>query len=345
MRLPSPVSTRRRSNLVKLGSEEKLPGTTDTRSAVSTGAEDALVVRDWKRPAILGYVIIIFTFFVLGGWSAFAKLDSAVTAPGTVAVENSRKSVQHLEGGIVKEILVHEGQDVKAGQVLIRMDPTQAQASLELEQNQLDDLVAQDARLTAERNHAQAIVWPEEITARNDRPTVKQIISDQTKQFSDEEASLQGQVKVLQSKIGEFKNQIQGLQVERDATKRQLQFIVQELTDLQYLLSQSLVPKSRVLALQREKARLEGVIGASMADEAKAQTGIGGAELDIQQVQNKFNEQIANSILEVRQKISDMREKVRVAQDVFSRLAITAPVSGHGTGPEGIHRWRRDQAR
>lgn len=313
---------------VNLDFEEKLPDTSPAVGTASAAAEDLFIVRDWRRPAILGYLIIIFTFFVLGGWTAFAKLDSAVTAPGVVAVENSRKSVQHLEGGIVKEILVHEGQDVKAGQVLFRMDPTQAQASLELQENQLDDLLAQEARLVAERSQAKAIVWPEELTARSDHPLVEQSIADQTKQFHDEEASLQGQVDVLHSKIGEYKNQIQGLQVEREATKKQLQFIVQELTDLQYLLGENLVQKSRVLALDREKARLEGVIGASMADEAKAQTGIGGAELDIQQVKNKFNEQIASSILQVRQKISDMREKVRVALDVFKRQAITAPVSG-----------------
>jgi HlyD family type I secretion membrane fusion protein len=313
---------------VKVASEEQLPDTIKADSGVAIGAEEALVVRDWKRPAILGYVIIIFTFFVLGGWSAVAKLDSAVTAPGIVAVKNSRKSVQHLEGGIVSEILVHEGQDVRAGQVLFRMDPTQARASLELLTNQLDDLEAQEARLVAERDSAKTIAWSDEIIARKDRPLVKQSIADQTRQFNDEEASLQGQVRLYQSKIGEYKNQIQGLQVEREATKKQLQFIVQELTDLQYLLAEKLVQKSRVLALEREKARLEGVIGASMADEAKAQTGIGGAELDIQQVQNKFNEQVATSILDVRQKMSDAREKVRVAQDVFKRLAITAPVSG-----------------
>jgi HlyD family type I secretion membrane fusion protein len=313
---------------VKVASEEKLPNTIKADGGIAIGADEASVVRDWKRPAILGYVIIIFTFFVLGGWSAVAKLDSAVTAPGIVAVQNSRKSVQHLEGGIVGEILVHEGQDVRAGQVLIRMDPTQAQASLELLTNQLDDLVVQEARLVAERDNAKTIAWPDELMARKDRPLVKQSIADQTKRFNDEEASLQGQVRLYQSKIGEYKNEIQGLQVEREATKKQLEFIVQELTDLKYLLGENLVPKSRVLALEREKARLDGVIGGSLADEAKAQTGIGGAELDIQQVQNKFNEQVASSILEVRQKISDAHEKVRVAQDVFKRLAITAPVSG-----------------
>ena len=109
--------------------------------AGATGAKP-VVIRDWKRPAAVGYALIIFTFVVLGGWSAVAKLDSAVTAPGLVAEENSRKSVQHLEGGIIKEILVREGQHVTAGQVLFRLDPTQAQSSLDLQQTQLDALLA-----------------------------------------------------------------------------------------------------------------------------------------------------------------------------------------------------------
>src|SRR3984885_631688 len=313
--------------LAKRDSEERFPTQGSLVTKRAAGAEED-EIRDWKKPAILGYVIIIFTFVVLGGWSAVAKLDSAVTAPGIVTVENSRKSVQHLEGGIVDKILVQEGQRVDEGQVLFKLAPTQAQASLELQVNQLDDLLAQEARLLAEREHAKAITWPEEITTRADLPLIKEAMSDQTKQFNEEEASLNGQIDLFQSKIGEYNNQIQGLQVERDATNRQLQFIVQELKDLTYLLEENLVQKSRVLALQREKARLEGVIGASISDEAKARTAIGGAKLDIQQARNKFNEQVATSILDVRKKISDAREKVRVAQDVFKRLDITAPVSG-----------------
>ena len=306
---------------------ERLPPPSDLATRRAAGADEG-EIRDWKRPAILGYAIIIFTFVVLGGWSAVAKLDSAVTASGIVAVENSRKSVQHLEGGIVDKILVQEGQRVDEGQVLFKLAPTQAQASLELQTNQLDDVLAQEARLLAERDNLKAINWPEEMTARGNLPLVKQAMSDQGKQFDEEEASLKGQIELLQSKIGEYNNQIEGLQVERDATNRQLQFIVQELKDLTYLLEENLVQKSCVLALQREKARLEGVIGASTSDEAKARTAIGGAKLDIQQARNKFNEQVATSILDVRKKISDAREKVRVAQDVFKRLDITAPVSG-----------------
>jgi HlyD family type I secretion membrane fusion protein len=313
--------------VAKRASEERLPTQGDLATRGAAGADDD-EIRDWKRPAILGYAVIIFTFVVLGGWSAIAKLDSAVTASGIVAVENSRKSVQHLEGGIVDKILVHEGQSVQEGQVLFKLAPTQAQASLELQTNQLDDVLAQEARLLAERDRAKAITWPEEIMTRADSPLVKQAMFDQTKQFNDEEASLNGQIELLQSKIGEYNNQIEGLQVEREATNKQLQYIVQELTDLTYLLKENLVQKSRVLALEREKARLEGVIGASISDEAKARTAIGGAQLDIQQARNKFNEQVASSILDVRKKISDSREKVRVAQDVFKRLDITAPVSG-----------------
>jgi HlyD family secretion protein len=286
------------------------------------------VIRDWKRPAAVGYAIIIITFGVLGGWSAVAKLDSAVTAPGIIAEENSRKSVQHLEGGIIKEILVREGQHVDTGQVLFRMDSTQATAALDLQENQVDALLAQEARLVAERDRATAIVLPDEIKARIDQPIVKQAVADQTKQFSDRQASLHGQIDVLKSKIDQFKTEIDGLHVERDATKRQLQYIVQELTDLQYLLDENLVQKSRVLALEREKSRLEGVIGRSITDEAKAENGIGETKLQIDQVQNKFDEEVASSILDVRQKANDAREKIRVAQDVVHRIDVSAPVSG-----------------
>lgn len=304
------VADKKSTNVAKTNADEQRERADDAAAQPAATVARPMVIRDWKHPAAIGYAIITFTFVVLGGWSAIAKLDSAVTAPGFIAEENSRKSIQHLEGGIIKEILVREGQHVAAGQVLFRMDPTQAQASFDLQEIQVDALLAQEARLVAERDRATAIVWPEEIKARSDQPTVKQAIADQTKQFVDRQASLHGQINVLQSKIEQYKTEIEGLRLERDATKRQLEYIVQELTDLQYLLSENLVQKSRVLALEREKSRLEGVIGRSMTDEAKAENGIGETKLQIGQVQNKFDEELAGSILEVRQKINDAREKI-----------------------------------
>ena len=285
-------------------------------------------MRDWRRPAAIGWALIFVTFVVVGGWTAVAKMDSAIVAPGVVAIQSSRKTVQHLEGGIIKEILVHEGEHVQAGQVLFRLDPTPAESSFEVQRNQLFALIAQEARLLAERDHSAGISWPKALLDNSGKPTVQQAIADQQKQFQDRRASLNGQVKLLQSKIEQLKTEIGGLQVERESTTKQLDFITQELKDMTLLLKDNLVQKSRVFALQREQSRLQGVIGRSTADEAKAQTAIGEATLQIQEVLNKFAEEVASSILEARQKINDAREKVKVAQDIFTRLSITSPVTG-----------------
>ena len=322
------AGTDKSAEVKKNDADERREKAADTNARRSLPAAQPVVIRDWKRPAAVGYALITFTFLVLGGWSAVAKLDSAVTAPGIVAEGSGRKSVQHLEGGIVKQILVREGEHVTAGQVLFRLDPTQAESSFDLVQKQLDAFLAEEARLIAERDRATAVAWPSEIMARSDRLTVKQAIADQTKQFIDRQNSIHGQVDLLHSKIAQLKIGIQGMHVERDAVQQQLQTVAQELNDLEYLLSEKLVQKSRVLTLQRERSRLEGIIGRSITDEAKAENEIGEAELQIQQVQNRVNEEVARAIVEVRQKISDTREKIRVAQSAFQRLDITAPVAG-----------------
>ena len=316
-----------KSAKLKKTDADKPPEKAFQKSSRNAGRQP-LVIRDWKRPAAAGYALIIFTFVVLGGWSAVAKLDSAVTAPGVVAEGSGRKSVQHFEGGIVKEILVREGEHVTAGQVLFRLDPTQAQSSFDLLQNQMDALLAEEARLIAERDRSATITWPDELNSRKDQPNVKQAIADQLKQFADRQSSLHGQIEVIQSKIGQLRTAIEGMRVERNATDQQLRTVKDELTDLEYLLAEKLVQKSRVLALQREKSRLEGLIGRSMTDEAKAEKEIDEAGLQIQQLQNRVNEEVAHSIVDVRQKISDTREKLHVAQHVFQRVDMTAPVTG-----------------
>jgi len=118
-------------------------------------------VPDWKRPALAGYLIIALSFGVLGGWSAFARLDSAVVASGVVTVESSRKTIAHLEGGIVREIFVREGQHVEENQILFRLYDTQSQANSEVARNQLAAYLAQEARLVAERDSVDEITFPQ----------------------------------------------------------------------------------------------------------------------------------------------------------------------------------------
>src|SRR5262249_40781467 len=222
-------------------------------------------IPDWKRPAILGYVIITMTFLVPGGLSAFAKLDSAVVASGTVAAESNRKTIQHLEGGIIQDILVREGQRVKEGDLLFRLDTTQAQANLDLYQNQLYAALTQEARLLAERDGMSEVTFPKELSETQHMPTVARAVADQMKEFNERRASLLGQMALLEIKIGQYKTEIEGLIAEQTATKGQLQWILEELAGLRTLLDKNLVQKGRVLALEREKSRLEGVVGRSTA--------------------------------------------------------------------------------
>jgi HlyD family type I secretion membrane fusion protein len=139
---------------------------------------------------------------------------------------------------------------------------------------------------------------------------------------------LKGQTQILEAKIEQYNSEIEGLKQERSGTTNQLKFVNEELVDVHYLFDRQLTQKSRLMALEREKSRLEGLIGRSTADESKAQNGIGEARLQIRQLRQKFQEDIAGSMLETRQKVNDLREKTRVAQDVLSRIDIVSPSSG-----------------
>ena len=285
-------------------------------------------VRDWKRPAAIGYAIIFLAFGVCGAWAAVAQLDSAVVATGTVSVESNRKTISHLEGGIVREIFVREGQHVENGELLLRLEDTQARASTEMYHNQLMAAVAQEARLIAERDRATEVVFPAELVADEANPVSKAAMKDQRKQFEARRTSIEGQVSILQAKIKALYTEIDGLTAEQTGAIHQRQFIEQELVDMRMLGAKNLVPKTRVLALERENSRLEGAIGKSTADQAKSNATIGEARLQIEQLQQKFAEDVNTSLLETRGKIADFRERARVTKDVLRRVDIYAPRAG-----------------
>lgn len=282
---------------------------------------------DWRRPAAVGYFVVFLTFGVVGGWTAYAKLDSAIMAQGVVAVETNRKTVQHLEGGIVSQILVREGQRVHEGDILFVLDDTQALANADTIRNQLGALRATEARLLSERAGDNTIKFPEDLV-ESDRPVIKQAIADQQKQFVERRDSLLGQVAILESRIQQYRTEIEGLDQEKTATENQLSFINDELVGLRQLLERSLVQKSRVFAVERERSRLEGVIGRSIADASKAENSISEANLQIKQLRQKTLEDVNSSLLDARQKISDLNEKSRVAADILRRVNIRSPRTG-----------------
>ncbi|MFZ0711003.1 MAG: hypothetical protein WAM53_13275, partial [Terrimicrobiaceae bacterium] len=186
-------------------------------------------VASWKRPALIGYAVIILTFGVMGSWSAVARLDRAVVAPGTVNIESSRKTVQHLEGGIVNEIRVKEGQDVKEGGILLRLSPLQAKANSDLVRNQLEAGLVLEARLSAELNQRSDIVLPADIEERRKvSPELAKMVDDQQVQFRERRASLAGQVALYESKIVQLTTEMEGLAVEKSSTEKQVAYINEE---------------------------------------------------------------------------------------------------------------------
>ncbi len=286
-------------------------------------------VASWKRPALIGYAVIALTFGVMGSWSAMARLDRAVVAPGTVTIESSRKTIQHLEGGLVNDIRVKEGQQVKEGDVLLRLAPLQAKANADLVRNQLEAAIVLDARLSAELNKRAEITLPPEIEKRvSVSPELAKVVEDQQIQFRERRASLNGQEGLYQSKITQLATEKEGIAVEKMSVEKQVAFINEELVGLRELREKNLIPISRALAMERERTRLEGIIGRSVADTAKADNGISEARLQISQLRQKFQEEVSAQLLETRQKINDLREKASVANDILSRQDILAPKSG-----------------
>jgi HlyD family secretion protein len=282
----------------------------------------------WQQPALAGYITIFLSFGIIGAWSAIATMDRAVEGSGVVSVESGDKVVSHLEGGIVEQILIKEGQHVDKDQVLFRLSPVQAKARFDLVRNQLDvDLIA-EARLIAERDRLQTIHWPQPILSHANEPLIARAIADEAAEFNDRRASMQGQIDVLNAEIQQVETEIEGVMVEKSANEEQVEYIKYELVGLRELLDKKLVPLDQVVSLEREQARLEGLIGMSITDREKAEALIAGTRLQIAQLQEKFEEDTAAALLDVRQKIADLRQREIVAKDIFDRLDIRAPQAG-----------------
>jgi HlyD family secretion protein len=285
-------------------------------------------VTEWRPFAIAGYALILLTFGVAGGWAAIAKIDRAVVAPASISVETNRKSVQHFEGGIVREILVKEGDHVNEGQILLSLEKTQAQANSDLVNNQLYSFLALEARLLAERDDKDEIAWPSEFNVQKLDPVLSGLKADQLSQFKERRATLLGQIDIMQSKAGQLRKEIDGLEIEKTSTEKQVKYINEELVGLHRLLAKQLVPTNRVLTMERERTRLEGVIGKTISDKAKVEGAISEIGSQIAQLRQKQHEEIAAALLDVRQKISDYRQKSIVATDVLRRVSVTAPRAG-----------------
>ena len=285
-----------------------------------------------RGPIVSGLVVLVAFFAGLGGWAAYAPLNGAVVAQAVVKVEGNRKSIQHLDGGIVKQLLVEEGQHVKAGQTVVVLDDTQARAMVLMLSQQYDVFRAEQARLVAERDGAAEVIFPSELEARRTNPDVRMLLDGQAKQFEIRRKALSGQTSVLQQRIQELQEQIKGSKAQRTAQMEQIVLINSELKDQLELLAKSLTVRSRVLELQRAAAALNGRSGEITGDISKSQQAIGEIELQIIQLQNDFMTDMAKDLRDVQAKILDVIPRLEAAQDVLNRTEIRSPYAGYVVG-------------
>lgn len=282
-----------------------------------------------RRPVILGVIVILAFFVLFGGWATLAPLSSAAIAPGVLSPDGSRRTVQHLEGGIIRDILVRDGDFVEAGQVLVTLEGTSASAMVGMLRNQYFNLASLHARLVAEQRELETIAFPDwlrEVATQD--PTVAESIIQQTELFRNRGEAQDGRVGTLNQRIAQLNEEIRGLQAQINSQTTQLNLIAQEIEDVNFLLQRGLERRSRLLSLERAEADLQGTRAENQAAIARARQAIGEAELQIITQERTFQDEVATQLTQTQSELAALEERLRASQDVLTRTQISAPVSG-----------------
>jgi HlyD family secretion protein len=283
---------------------------------------------DIRGPAIAGLVIV---GMLIGGstlWASAAQLASAAIASGTVAVESSRKTVQHLEGGIVADVAVRDGDTVAAGQLLVRLDDTRARATLDLFTAQYYDAIAREARLVAEQTDAKEIDFPAVLTAADSDLRATKAVIGQRGIFDARRGLMESKQSVLRQRVALLKEEIIGLRAQENAATRSLRLIAEEYTGVKELVDKGLERRPRLLNLERQTAEIEGKRGETLASIARANQSIAEVDLQLLALRNDTLNEVANDLRDVQKKISDLQEQMRTAADILGRMEIRASKSG-----------------
>jgi len=273
--------------------------------------------------ALIGVFVIGF-----GTWSVVAPLESAAVAVGSVVSESSRKTIQHLEGGIISAILVHDGDRVTAGQTLIRLDDTKARTTLLALRGQLWDAKAREARLIAERDGAATIDFPPDLLAQQSEPPVAAALAGQQKIFDARRSLVESKTAAIRERINQVHEEINGHQAEVVALETRVKLLQEEVGGVKQLVASGLERKSRLLQLERDLADADGKRGDTLAQIARAKQTIAEAEIDILSLQNDRQKDVADELRETQKKGHELAEQVQAAADVLARDDVKAPENG-----------------
>jgi HlyD family secretion protein len=281
-----------------------------------------------RRHIIVGCAVVAFLAIGLGGWASTAEISGAIIAQGSLVVDSNVKKVQHPTGGVVGEVRVRDGDRVKAGDILIRLDETVTRANLAIVTKGLTELYARKARLGAERDGTDSVAMPKELADRSDDPDVREALSSERKLFDLRRKARLGQKDQLQQRVKQLQEQITGLVAQQDAKSKEMSLIDQELQGVRDLWAKNLVQLSRLTSLEREEARLQGERGQLVAAAAEAKGKIVETGLQILQVDQEFTSDVAKELRETDSKIGEFVERKVTAEDQLKRTDIRAPQDG-----------------
>jgi HlyD family secretion protein len=281
-----------------------------------------------QRHIVAGSILVGVLVIGLGGWASTAQISGALIAQGSIVVDTNVKKVQHPTGGVVGELFVRDGDHVKAGDVLLRLDETVTRANLAIVNKGLVEFYARKARLAAERDGADTMAVPPEVAGRLDEPDVKEALASERKLFELRHQDRLGQKQQLQERITQLQQQITGLAAQQSAKDKGIALTEQELQGVRDLWQKNLVQLNRLTSLQRDETRLEGERGQIIAQAAEVKGKIAEIQLQIIQVDQDLSSDVAKELREIDSKIGEYVERKITAEDQLKRTDIRAPQDG-----------------
>ncbi len=282
-----------------------------------------------RQSTIAGMAMIALFGGTIGLWAATATLSGAVVAGGQFVVDTSVKKIQHSTGGIVGELKVKEGDRVAQGDLLVRLDETVTRANMQVVSKQLDEYIGRQARLEAERDDTSEVQMPAEFASRLNDPAVQKIMSSERTLFTARRASREAQKDQLKKRITQSQDEIVGLKAQQAAKSREAELIVDELKGVRDLYQRNLVPITRLNALERDAASIEGQRGQLIAAVAQAESRIAETQFQIIQIDEQMRAEAMQELREIQGKVAEYTERKVAAEDQLKRIDIRAPQDGY----------------
>jgi HlyD family secretion protein len=286
------------------------------------------VRRSIRLHMIVGLAVVVVLAGGLGGWASTAQISGALIAPGSIVVESNIKKVQHPTGGVVGEVRARDGDLVKAGDIVVRLDDTVTKASLAIVTKNLDGLWARAARLQAEQQGLDNVTFPPQLLERANDPDVRNVIASESKLFEVRTTGRTGQKAQLRERVTQLNEEIGGLKAQEGAKDKEIALVEKELVGVRDLYDKHLVQMARLTTLERDQARLAGERAQYIASRAQAKGKITETELQIIQVDKDLVSDVSKDLRETNDKIGEFVERKVTAEDQLRRVDIRAPQDG-----------------